>query len=265
MYNNSGEEYENAQVRLVVGTINLVEKIAQLAQVPMERSRRNSSCRKAQFRSYATCREGCSMRQQPPPAPASPRPALSRKQIIKEGLSEYFIYTIEGTETIPNGWSKRLRIVRSARPCRSRSSIATGRGVWRATGAHVPADQRQGIQAGHHAAARRHRSASSATTAATGSRSSRQQPIKYIPIGDKIELNLGPDPEVIFELIKLRAFRDNIWMQMNGADVFRRVDDGAAQDRSQLLGRRLGRSRDLRPAHPQLHRQADRGGGPPSV
>ena len=30
--NNSGEEYENAQVRLVVGKINLVEKIAQLAQ-----------------------------------------------------------------------------------------------------------------------------------------------------------------------------------------------------------------------------------------
>jgi len=29
--NRSGEEYENAQVRLVVGTINLVEKIAQLA------------------------------------------------------------------------------------------------------------------------------------------------------------------------------------------------------------------------------------------
>src|SRR5512145_663906 len=28
--NNSGEDYENAQVRLVVGTINLVEKIAQL-------------------------------------------------------------------------------------------------------------------------------------------------------------------------------------------------------------------------------------------
>ena len=32
-----------------------------------------------------------------------------------------------------------------------------------------------------------------------------QQTIKYIPIGDKIELNLGPDPEVIFELIKLRV------------------------------------------------------------
>jgi len=30
------------------------------------------------------------------------------KEIVKEGLSEYFLYTIEGTETIPHGWSKRL-------------------------------------------------------------------------------------------------------------------------------------------------------------
>jgi hypothetical protein len=30
------------------------------------------------------------------------------KEVKKEGLSEYFLYTIDGTETIPNGWSKRL-------------------------------------------------------------------------------------------------------------------------------------------------------------
>ena len=30
VHNNSGEEYEDAQVRLVVGKINLVEKIAQV-------------------------------------------------------------------------------------------------------------------------------------------------------------------------------------------------------------------------------------------
>ena len=36
--NKSGEEYEDAQVRLVVGTINLVEKIAQLGSCPHERS-----------------------------------------------------------------------------------------------------------------------------------------------------------------------------------------------------------------------------------
>ena len=55
------------------------------------------------------------------------------------------------------------------------------------------------------------------------------QNIKYIPVGDKIELNLGPDPRVIFELVKRRASRDNIWMRVNGGDIFRRVDDGAAR------------------------------------
>jgi hypothetical protein len=33
---------------------------------------------------------------------------LERKEIRKEGLSEYFLYTIEGTETIPNEWGKKL-------------------------------------------------------------------------------------------------------------------------------------------------------------
>src|SRR3989442_2346925 len=30
------------------------------------------------------------------------------KEIVKEGLSEYFLYTVEGRDTIPDGWSKRL-------------------------------------------------------------------------------------------------------------------------------------------------------------
>ncbi len=55
------------------------------------------------------------------------------------------------------------------------------------------------------------------------------QHIKYVPIGDKIELNLGPDPNVLFELVKLRAFRDDIWMQVNGANVFRRVGQPGLQ------------------------------------
>ena len=36
--------------------------------------------------------------------PMAPKP----KKVTKEGLSEYFLYTIEGTETITTGWSKRL-------------------------------------------------------------------------------------------------------------------------------------------------------------
>lgn len=109
--NQSGEDYENAEVRLVVGKINLVDRIADLAR-----------------REYAY---GSPVR---PPVllprpgePAAPRAmaeakkafaqveeaALARpKEIVKEGLSEYFLYTIEGTETIPNGWSKRLPSLR---------------------------------------------------------------------------------------------------------------------------------------------------------
>ncbi len=55
------------------------------------------------------------------------------------------------------------------------------------------------------------------------------QSIKYVPIGDKIELNLGPDPEVVFELVKLRTWRDTIWMQVNGANLYRRVDQPGVQ------------------------------------
>jgi hypothetical protein len=56
-----------------------------------------------------------------------------------------------------------------------------------------------------------------------------QQTIKYIAIGDKIELNLGVDPNVIFELIKLRASRDNIWMRVNGTDIYRQADGPGIQ------------------------------------
>ena len=43
-----------------------------------------------------------------------------------------------------------------------------------------------------------------------------QQTIKYVPIGDKIELNLGADPEVIFELIKLARGATTSGCKCNG-------------------------------------------------
>ena len=104
--NNSGEDYENAQTRLIVGKVHILDQIAELAR-----------------RQYPYGRPGV-----PPPVT---RPAVTRmpsrgrraaivleetagvamkpKEIKKEGLSEYFLYTIEGTETIPTGWSKRLQ------------------------------------------------------------------------------------------------------------------------------------------------------------
>jgi len=104
--NNSGEDYENAQTRLIVGTVHILDQIADLAR-----------------REYPYGRPSLPP-VEPMPGPAAGKRAVMEakqammmveaemptapKEIKKEGLSEYFLYTIEGTETIPDGWSKRL-------------------------------------------------------------------------------------------------------------------------------------------------------------
>ena len=47
-----------------------------------------------------------------------------------------------------------------------------------------------------------------------------QQPIKYVPIGQEIELNLGPDREVIHEWVCKRSWRDGIWFKRHGLNVY---------------------------------------------
>ncbi|MHB9045606.1 MAG: hypothetical protein ACYC35_06640, partial [Pirellulales bacterium] len=114
VFNNSGEDYNDAQIRLVVGKINLVEKIAQLAQIPMDKVAELEKSKATELRARVA-RKAMDM---PAPAAAPMAPAEGKpaapKEIIKEGLSEYFIYTIEGTETIPAGWSKRMRSLEAA-------------------------------------------------------------------------------------------------------------------------------------------------------
>jgi hypothetical protein len=218
--NNSGEEYEDAQVRLVVGTINLVEKIAMLAQVPASEVQRMDHGLRESFRRRAA--RGIMERSL---GGGRGGEFDDAKQVFKEGLSEYFIYTIEGAETIPNGWSKRLRSLEAADvPCRVeyrhrpeqygdqlvRLLLLTNDVASRLGTTPLPdgtakvfrANERGGLSfvAGH--------------------------ALRYVPIGDKIELNLGVDPEVKFELAPKRVFRDNIWLKLHGAETYVRMDDG---------------------------------------
>jgi hypothetical protein len=219
VFNNSGEEYENAQVRLVVGKINLVEKIAQLASVPIEAVAKMEQDVRLNFHVEAARRFlGASSETAADPALSAP------KEVIKEGLSEYFIYTIEGTETIANGWSKRMR---SLQPVDVPLKIQ-----------YRYREPEYGPQLVRMYLMRNDEASKLGTTplpdgmvrvfrdnGRDGLSFLVAQPINYVAIGDKIELNLGPDPEVLFELIKLKVRRDNIWMQINGANVFRRVDE----------------------------------------
>ncbi|MCG3147481.1 MAG: hypothetical protein PCFJNLEI_00921 [Verrucomicrobiae bacterium] len=99
--NNSGEDYENAQIRLVVGVIRLVEEIRQLAQ----------QGRPGQMPPPppgAPAASGMLMKAQRAMAFAADEAAARPREIIKEGVSEYFLYTVEGRDTIPSGWAKRL-------------------------------------------------------------------------------------------------------------------------------------------------------------
>ncbi|MBC8356860.1 MAG: hypothetical protein H8E66_33220 [Planctomycetes bacterium] len=234
VFNDSGEEYENAQVRLVVGKINLVEKIAQLARVPITAVAEMEEATKARLQLQATRRFFDAPASGPVAADASsPTP----KDVIKEGLSEYFIYTIEGTETIANGWSKRMR---SLKPVEVPLKIQ-----------YRYREAEYGQQLVRMYLMRNDNASKLGTTplpdgtvrvfrdnGRDGLSFLVAQPINYIAIGDKIELHLGPDPEVMFELIKLKVWRDNIWMQVKGTNLYRRVDqpDVEIEVRSSVVG-----------------------------
>jgi hypothetical protein len=103
--NNSGESYDNAQTRLVVGQIHLLDEIVMLArrqypygQPEPERVQLDDTS------------EGIRMRRMF--EKAAPEAMVSGvhepKEITREAISEYFLYTIQGTESIPDRWAKRL-------------------------------------------------------------------------------------------------------------------------------------------------------------
>jgi len=224
IFNNSGEEYEDASVRLVVGKVNLVEKIAQLARIPMNEIDRLGKDVAQKYKRDGL--EGAIATGDEMRASGRKASAAHEKQIVKEGLSEYFIFAIEGTETIPNGWSKRLRSLEAGdvpvkiqyryRPMEYgdqlvRMYLLTNDVPSKLGGSPLP----DGV---FRVFRENGRGGLSYIT---------QQSLKYIPIGDKIELNLGRDPEVIFELIKLKCWRDNIWMWLQDAKIYQRADDQA--------------------------------------
>jgi hypothetical protein len=109
--NNSGELYDNAETRMVVGTINLVEKIADLARRPPPgtitvyaggtltlNGSVTFSAKVADFdrRAHDGTLDATGVIVDKP------------KGVEKQGLSEYFLFTIEGREDIKNQEPKRL-------------------------------------------------------------------------------------------------------------------------------------------------------------
>ncbi len=218
--NNSGEEYEDAQVRLVVGKINLVEKIAELAQrqfgKPVEKLEAAQVHELRRKAGHIFLANGLAVTGAVPLVAAP-------KEIAKEGLGEYFIYTIEGTETIPTGWSKRLRSFEGDDvPFRIQYRYRPreyGDQLVRMFLLVNDEESKLGTTPLPDGVVRLYRD-----NGRDGLSFRVQQNIKYVPIGEDIELNLGPDPEVIHEWVKLKTWRDNFWFHRGGIDVYRNLD-----------------------------------------
>jgi len=225
--NQSGEEYADAQVRLVVGTINLVEKVRDLAARGLvsrdeaddfERARGRVSRLGGEAKREMLNEIQLGFAQ-------ADRVQSSEKAIIKEGLSEYFIFSVEGSETVPQGWSKRIRLFQGKDvPLRIQYRFRP---------------QEYGEQLVRMFLLRNDSASDLGTTplpdgvvrlyrdnGRDGLSFVVQQPVKYVPVGQEIELNLGGDPEVIHERVCLRTWRDNFWFHRNGANVYYSPDQG---------------------------------------
>lgn len=104
--NHSGEDFTNASTRVVVGEVNLIELIADLARKGIqvdERMLGDMVGREVFARKSKKSRSnqaGMMM------AMESAMPEV--KSIIKKAVSEYYLFAIEGKETLDDGWKKEL-------------------------------------------------------------------------------------------------------------------------------------------------------------
>jgi hypothetical protein len=207
--NNSGEDYEGAQVRLVVGVINLVEKIAQLAQagVPAPENR----ARELQFRravDKADRAVEALQADEQGAAPATARKPSRPPRVVKEGLSEYFIFTVEGQQTIRTGWSQRMISFRSRDIpfdilYRYRPHQYGDKPV-RFFMLANDAEHKLGDSPLPDGVIRVFRD-----NGRDGLAFYTAQQTKYIPIKEKIELNVGKDDQIVYERVVLDVARQN--------------------------------------------------------
>jgi hypothetical protein len=194
--NNSGEDYEGAQVRLVVGTINLVEKIQQLAQAHGLQNADDyayADGKKQEFAKAIRDSEALDLRGGRGGGGGGSLGKLREApQIIKEGLSEYFIFTVEGQQTVKNGWSQRM-ISFQAKDAPVRFFILAN-----------DKDHKMGESPLPDGAIRVFRE-----NGQGGLSFYVTQSTKYIPIKEKIELNVGKDDQIVYERVVKDVARDN--------------------------------------------------------
>jgi len=228
--NRSGEDYEGSQVRLVVGVINLVEKIAQLARPqPGEPKPTTAALARAKGqavrKALAEAEEGAAMDMF---GAVGGGVAGRAPKVVKEGLSEYFIFTVEGTQTVKNGWSQRMVSFRASQvPFEILYRYRRHQYGARPVRFFILANDEE------------HKLGESPLpdgiirvfrdNGRNGLNYFTAQKTKYIPIREKIELNVGTDDQIVYERLVLDVARSEFQYdntkkppQVNGWDETRK-------------------------------------------
>lgn len=213
--NNSGDDFVNAQTRLVVGEVNLLERIRDLAmRFAQQRGVDEGRTRREMAKSVMEM-------DMPAPAMAARAGAMAdneymdARQIAKEAVSEYQLYSIEGTETLENGWGKQLpdprvddvpvemsyeyypekygsQVVKFYK-FRNITEHKLGANPLPAGSFYVYSDDGRG-----------------------GLRFQGSTTNKYVPIGEDVELNLGSNGRVLFEQRTTSITRTEIEYDFDG-------------------------------------------------
>jgi hypothetical protein len=127
------------------------------------------------------------------------------KEIVKEGLSEYFLYTIEGTETIPDAWGKRLPSF-AADGVKVESLYKYDEERWGTnTIRYVSFANDQEHKLGQTPLPDGMVRIYGQADDGKGLSYVGATAVKYIPVNEKVEMNLGPTQEVVVEP-KLMSF-----------------------------------------------------------
>ncbi len=246
--NGSGELYDNAQTRLVVGKINLVEKIADLANKPPPVVHGGSGMGgmgggfggrggRGGFggRAEGLARHAAEFDKRSGNGTLDDTGLVleKTKDVKKEGLSEYFLFTIDGREDIEDKEPKRLVALKVAEvPLESIYKLADRTGdqgftkFYRFKNIKLLDDKGKekkllgmenlGLSPLPNGMVKLFSEYKNKDLAYVGGTET-----KYVPIGDRVEVNVGPDKDITIQ----RRVKDQKISNIVARQYKRRLDD----------------------------------------
>jgi len=204
--NNSGDDYENAQTRLVVGDVKLVEEVRELAAalgIEEDRALKAVEQRRVVAKRARAAQAGVEVQE----AAFLAAPAVPFGET--QAISEYYMYVLEGRDTIKHEWRKRkLSFVTDDIPIKTvhrfgeHGDIVARFYQFKNDEEHNLGEEplpRGNIKA------LRVKDESGAVSSYIG-----EADMDFAPVGKEVKLSMGPDPEVKVKKRQMNIRRVNL-------------------------------------------------------